>query len=201
MNFPVTRDNNDLIDFANKYRWTMTISSREKHSWWVWSELLENVGWAEMHLSRCACARARTRLSKGGRAVRARSEKREGERATRNRRGVEFRGYRRERERGMGKKGEGNRQWGTGVTAILYLARRDRVNELRLRGGPTAGNSFPFSPLFLLFLHITDPIERNCYHLQSMDDWVLNEILSLSLLFLNESLLIFITFIYEKNIG
>jgi len=39
---------------------------------------------------------------------------------------------------GIGK-GEGIDNGEPGVTAILYLARRDRVNELRLRGGPIMG--------------------------------------------------------------
>ncbi|EZA59490.1 hypothetical protein X777_00333 [Ooceraea biroi] len=43
--------------------------------------------------------------------------------------------------------GRGDRQRGTGVTAILYLARHDRVNELRLRGGPTVGYSYPLGLL------------------------------------------------------
>lgn len=43
--------------------------------------------------------------------------------------------------------GRGDRQRGTGVTAILYLARHDRVNELCLRGGPTMGYSLPSGPL------------------------------------------------------
>lgn len=89
------------------------------------------------------------------------------ERATRNQRGVEFRGYRGEREKG-GERGEKERERARGqtvireegregidngepgVTAILYLARHDRVNELSLRGGPTAGYPFPSLGLSLL---------------------------------------------------
>jgi len=85
------------------------------------------------------------------RAVRQRGR----ERATRNHRGVEFRNIeekeREEQGEGTGKgwgrgwggggigKGEGIDNGEPGVTAILYLARHDRVNELRLRGGPIMG--------------------------------------------------------------
>lgn len=127
-----------------------------------YSERLKSAGSTVRCILRSSVTQAGSSEGRQGRkrSDRKRGARREGwrgcEKATRNQRGVEFRGYRKERGRKREKERAGERRFGKkgargsttggnrGVTAILYLARHDRVNELSLRGGPTGGDTlFP----------------------------------------------------------